>query len=76
MDLYALTNDEAYLKHAKQFAELAITKFHRNGLFVSVPGGQYYESKLYVGDLLAGLLRLHLAAHPDVKDPGIYDWSF
>ena len=46
------------------------------GLFVRQPFDRYYEAKLGVGDLLAGLLRLYIHQDSTIKDPDLYDWSF
>jgi hypothetical protein len=35
-----------------------------------------HDALCYFGGLASGLLQLHLHDNPDVKDPGIYDWSF
>jgi hypothetical protein len=76
LDLYDLTGEKAYLTDAKRYADLAVDKFWSNGLFTRQTGDRYYEAKLGTGDLVAGLLRLHLRLHPEIKDPGVYDWSF
>jgi hypothetical protein len=75
LDLYDLGKDRADLETARRYADLAIGKYWRAGLFVREPGDRYYEAKVAVGDLLAGLTRLHLRGN-GLKDPGLYDWSF
>jgi len=80
LDLYDLTGERAYLDHARHYADLAIQRFWvshgKEGLFVRKARDPYYESKAGTGDLLAGLLRLHLRLHPKLKDPNLYDWSY
>lgn len=80
MDLHGLTGESKYLAEARTYADAAIENFWvenpGGGLFVRQPGDRYYEAKVGVGDLLAGLLRLHIATQRYVKDPGLYDWSF
>ena len=80
LDLYGLTRESKYLTEARSYANTAIKRFWvenpTGGLFVRQPDDPYYEAKVGVGDLLAGLLRLHIQTQRSVKDPGLYDWSF
>jgi hypothetical protein len=76
LDLYDLTQDASHLTDARRYADAAVEKLMFNGLVRRLPGDHFYEAKLGAGDLLAGLLRLHLRLHPELKDPGVYDWSF
>lgn len=80
LDLYDLTRDSAHLDDARSYADAAIKKFWvptpSGGLFVRQPYDRYYEAKLGVGDLLAGLLRLYMRLDGSFKDPALYDWSF
>ncbi len=81
LDLYDLTREKRYLKQARSYADFALGKFWVSngdgGLFVREAGDHYYEAKSGVGDLLAGLLRLHLRLHPQGRSlPIPYDWSF
>lgn len=80
LDLYELTRQQRYLKDAKTYAGVAIKRLWvanpTGGLFVRQPGDSYYEAKLGVGDLLAGLLRLQIHTSKYATDPGLYDWSF
>ena len=76
LDLYDVTGEKAYLNQARRYADLGIAKFWRNGLFVRQSDDHFYEAKVGTGDLVAGLMRLHLRLHPELKDPGLYDWSF
>lgn len=80
LDLYDLTQQASYLDQARHYADLAIDRFWvskgSGGLFVRKAGDPYYESKAGAGDLLAGLLRLHLRLHPELQDPKRYDWSY
>lgn len=75
LDLYDLTGEADYLADARAYANFGVQKFRVNGLIVREPGNQYYESKVGAGDLLAGLLRLHLRLSK-VADPEACDWSF
>ena len=75
VDLYERTNDRQYLNHAQRFADTAIEHLWKNGLFVRQKDDPYYEAKLGVGDLLSGLLRLHLALNDDKSEASV-DWSF
>jgi hypothetical protein len=80
LDLYDLTQEPEHLEEAKTYAGQAIDRFWiKNpvgGLFVRESGDDYYEAKVGVGDLLAGLLRLHIHTNSYAGDPGLYDWSF
>lgn len=76
LDLYDLTGEKAYLDDARRYADVGVDKFWTGGLFARQTDDPYYEAKLGTGELVAGLLRLHLRLHPEVKDPGLYDWSF
>ena len=80
LDLYDLTREQTHLDDARRYADLAIRQFWvpnpMGGLFVHEARDCYYEAKLGAGDLLAGLLRLHLRTHPNVSVPKTYDWSF
>ena len=75
VDLYELTGERQYLTHARRYADTATEHLWRNGLFVRQKDDPYYEAKLGVGDLLSGLLRLHLALN-DQKTEASVDWSF
>lgn len=75
IDLYELTDDRQYLTHAQRYADTAIDHLWSNGLFVRQNNDPYYEAKLGLGDLLSGLLRLHLALN-DKKSEASVDWSF
>ena len=81
LDLYELTRERGFLTDARTYADGAIKRFwvetpNNGGLFVRLPDDRYYEAKAGVGDLLAGLLRLHIHGNRYVRDPGLYDWSF
>jgi hypothetical protein len=80
LDLYAVTKERSYLDDARTYAGMAIDRFWvKNpvgGLFVREPGDNYYEAKVGVGDLLAGLTRLHIHTNRYAGDPKLYDWSF
>jgi hypothetical protein len=77
LDLYDLTGKSEYLADARRYADIGITKFWSNGLFVRQTGDPYYEAKLGIGDLVSGLLRLHLRSTGKgvEKDSATYDWS-
>jgi uncharacterized protein YyaL (SSP411 family) len=80
LDLYDLTREARRLAEARRFADTAIERFwypkNGGGLFVREAGDRYYEAKVATGDLLAGLLRLHLRLYSSTKDPAVYDWSY
>ncbi len=80
LDLYDQTRAPEWLTEARRYADAAIERFwypkDSGGLFVRAPGDPYYEAKVATGDLLAGLLRLHLRLNPKTPDPGLYDWSY
>ncbi len=75
LDLHELTKEQVYLTNARTYADLAIGKLWRNGLFTRQTDDPYYEAKLGIGDLVAGLLRLHLLLHPGSTSAGAYDWD-
>ena len=75
LDVYELTQDREYLNHAERYANTAIEHLWKNGLLVRQKDDDYYEAKLGTGDLLSGLLRLHLAL-TDVESEASFDWSF
>ena len=75
LDVYQLTQDQQYVQQAQRYADTAIEDLWKNGLFVRQKGDVYYEAKLGTGDLLAGLLRLHLALN-DLEPNASADWSF
>ncbi len=74
LDLYDLTKEKSYLEDAKKYADLGIEKLWKNGLFVRQTGDFYYESKLGIGSLAEGLLRLHLLLTPQMQYPGMATW--
>lgn len=80
VDLYELTGRTAYLDQARSLADAAIENLWvgtaDRGFFVRATGDPYYESKHGAGDLLAGLLRLHLKATRQELAPAFQDWSF
>ncbi len=80
LDLYDLTKESGYLRDAQHDAAYAVEHFWRQGpggaLFVRQAGDSFYEAKTGAGDLLAGLLRLHLRLNPKLPEPKAYDWSF
>lgn len=80
LDLYEPAREPLWLAEARRYADAAIERFwyprDGGGLFVRQPGDHYYEAKVATGDLLAGLLRLHLRLNPAVGDPAVYDWSY
>jgi len=80
LDLYDLTKERRFLDDARHYAEYAAAHFWKKGpggaLFVRQAGDVYYEAKTGAGDLLAGLLRLHLRLNPKLPEPKTYDWSF
>ncbi|MCW5979878.1 MAG: hypothetical protein KIT09_17490 [Bryobacteraceae bacterium] len=80
LDLYDVTGEKAYLDEARSYVDSAVRKFWKptptGGLFVRQPYDRYYEAKVGAGDLLAGLLRLHMRQGASLKDPALYDWSF
>ncbi len=75
LDLFELTKDRQCLEEAERYANTAIEHLWKNGLFVRQKGDPYYEAKLGVGDLLSGLLRLHLALNEAEPETDV-DWSF
>lgn len=75
LDLFDLTGETAYLSDARRYADLALAKLWRNGLFTRQTDDPFYEAKLGTGDLVAGLLRLHLRLKPGLKEPPSVDWS-
>lgn len=58
LHLYILTKEDKYLTEAKKFADIAIEKLFRNGLFKGHPEKPYYEAMDGVGYLLYALLQL------------------
>ena len=74
IDLYELTREKGYLKHAERYGDYAVTKLFNGKLFSRMAGSRFYESKMNV-NLSAALLRLHIALDPDVEDPKTWDWS-
>ena len=80
LDLYDLTESAQYLADAKHYADIAIQRFWvanpSGGLFVRLPGDSFYEAKVGTGDLLAGLMRLHIHTNRYARDPNLYDWTF
>ena len=74
IDLYELTRSKTYLKHAPRYGDYAMNNLWNGKMFARMAGDQFYESKMNV-NILAALLRLHIALDPDVEDPRIWDWS-
>lgn len=75
LDVYELTQNQEYIDQAVRYADTAIEHLWKNGLFVRQKDDPYYEAKLGTGDLLSGLLRLHLILNN--KQPAEdFDWSF
>ena len=56
--LYIVTGDDQYLESAYQYADTAIQKLYKNGLFKGHPAKPYYEAMDGVGYLLYALLQL------------------
>ncbi|MGB3585253.1 MAG: hypothetical protein WBA23_01880 [Tunicatimonas sp.] len=75
LDGYELTENKEYLEKAQQYADTAIEHLWQDGLFVRQKDDPYYEAKLGVGDLLSGLLRLHVIQN-NVAESASIDWSF
>ncbi|WP_020530358.1 hypothetical protein [Flexithrix dorotheae] len=75
MDVYDLTGKEEYVKAAKKIGDLAVESLWRNDFFVRENNDHYYEAKLGVGDLLAGLLRIYMVEN-QVEEYSAIDWSF
>ena len=55
-----LTRDKSYGHVARQVAAEAVSRLYYKGLFRGHPAKPYYESIDDVGDLLMGLLELHV----------------
>lgn len=75
LDMFYLTDDRTYVEQAERYADTAIKHLWKNGLFVRQKDDHYYEAKLGTGDLLSGLLRLHMARN-DAEPNASVDWSF
>jgi len=75
LDAYDVTGDKQYLEEAKRYADIAIHDLYHDGLFVRQPGDDFYEAKLRTGNLVLGLLRLHLRLHPELPQLEEMDWS-
>ena len=75
LDGYELTKNREYLEKAQQYADTAIEHLWKDGLFVRQKNDIYYEAKLGTGDLLSGLLRLHLVLDDEPASTTV-DWSF
>ena len=75
LDVYELTQEQGYLKQAQRYADTALEHLWKNGLLVRQKDDDYYEAKLGTGDLLVGLLRLHLALNHKESE-ALVDWSF
>ncbi|MEM1327859.1 MAG: hypothetical protein AAGI23_18005 [Bacteroidota bacterium] len=76
LDGCALFELPDYLKQAKKYANIGIEQLYVNGFFVRQPNDEYYEAKLKTGNFVLGLLRLHLAEHPEKVVDLKADWSF
>jgi hypothetical protein len=59
LHLYILTSDQQYFNEAQQFADMAIKKLYKNGIFKGHPAKPYYEAMDGVGYLLYSLLQLN-----------------
>ncbi len=75
LDAFDISGDQKYLNQAKKIADIAIRDLYRNGLFVREFNDPYYEAKLYIGDMVSGLLRLHLAQDTKLYKQFAWDWS-
>ncbi len=75
LDAYKISGDQKYLSQARKMADIAIENLYKNGLFVREVNDPYYEAKLYIGDLVSGILRLHLTINPKLLEKYRWDWS-
>ncbi len=75
LDVYELTKNKQYMEQATRYADLAIEHLWNNGLFVRQKDDPFYEAKLGSGDLISGMLRLHMALNK-IKSNDNFDWSF
>ncbi len=72
---YELTKNKEYLGQAQRYADMAIADLWKDGLFVREKDDPYYEAKLGTGDLVSGILRLHVALSGKEGETKV-DWSF
>jgi hypothetical protein len=77
VDLYELTRRPEYRQAADRYAALALRHLHRRGWLVRRTGDAYYEAKMGVGTVVAGLLRLaiHQRSATQQKPFQDVDWS-
>lgn len=59
LDLHQHDRGKQWLPAANAYAQQAIKKLYYNGLFRGATGLHYYESELWVSNLVHALLRLH-----------------
>ena len=76
LDHYELTGREASFSRADDWMKQARQALSSNGLFVRRTSDPYYEAKLGIGDLVAGMVRLHVALGPaGAGEADSRDWS-
>lgn len=75
MDVYDITGKKEYVQEAIKIADLAIKSLWKNNFFVRENNDHYYEAKLGIGDLMAGLLRIYMV-EKNMKVYNTIDWSF
>ena len=73
LNLFDLTKDPMWLTRSHAVAAQILAKHLHKGLITTLPGGTIYEAQTGPGLAAAGLLRLR--THPELKDPGIWDWN-
>jgi hypothetical protein len=59
LDLHEHDGGKQWLPAAEAYAQQAIKKLYHKGLFRGTTGLYYYESQLWVSNLVHALLRLH-----------------
>lgn len=59
LHMHIQTGDQQYLDEAQKFADAAVHKLYRNGIFKGHPAKPYYEAMDGVGYLLYALLQLN-----------------
>ena len=70
LDMHELDGDPRWIEAAERYAQAGIERLYYDGLFRGATDLWYYESELWVSDLVSALVRLHtITQTPEHREP-------